>query len=368
MPDRWRLYVDEAGRTDQAGGDPVAIAGILVPEAGFSAAATAAEQVRMKSQFPWLSWPFHRNTFTRPERHLLGFAAVGWTKWAKFFAAQSAPSNPREMLARAAQAAQIAAIVAEVERKRRDPKYGDLEFVKAQMPAAWAPWMRGTADELFERSAELVRAAIERHAGVQAFVAGESAIGDASAQRESPYPFAPRAPQLSRYLALLEVLLRRVGDALLAMPGQHELAVFASGIDVRPARPLAPSDIEGIWNDAFSELAPTRGEHRVSLVDSRVVPYEISDADPWFVVADFASSLARDPLTTNVTLAALSVLARRRIGVDLDVTTTAAAGRLHGFVQSQRPVGNHPAGRQALRVPSYAWAVDQARHWKAVPL
>jgi hypothetical protein len=368
MTVRWRLYVDEAGETGEVGVGAVGMAGILVPEAAFTGPATAAERTKLRGAYPWLTWPLHRATFTRPERHLLGFAASGWSSWAKF-KAPSMPSSPNVMMEQAAKNHQIARLIQSLRTKsiQRDPRFGDLDFVREQLPRAWDPWLKNMSDELFRRAADLASHVVDRHPGVHAFVVGEAEIGASASQRSVAYPFAPHATTCSRYMALLEVLLRRVGDFLLSTPGAQDIEVFASAIDVTHGKPLTTGDISAAWQAAFGEPTPTRNDSKLSGMGHRVVPYADPNADPWFVVADFVSSLARYPLRENISLAALGGLALARVGVPLNITTAAAAGPLHGFIQNERPIGSRPAGAHALPTSAQAWALDQARHWKAVP-
>jgi hypothetical protein len=369
MTSRWRLYVDESGKTGDADGDSVAIAGILVPESECSDRAMDAERTKLRGTFPWLTWPLHRSSFTRPERHLLGFAATGWSSWAKLNA-PSVPSRPNELMEQAAKTQQVAQLIGRLRssnKNPRDPRHEELEFLVTQLPRSWAGWLQETRKILFARAAELIAEVIARHDGVKAFVVGEAETGAAASQRSSVYPFAPQSVVCPRYIALLEVLLRRVGDFLLSTPGVHELEVFASAIDVTPAKPLSADDIDATWQAAFGEVSPTRAGATVVRPKARVVPYADPNADPWFVVADFVSSLARAPLHTSISLAALGDLAPARAGVQLDVTTTAAAGSLHAFIQSERPLGSRAAGARKLPTTPSGWALDQARHWKAVP-
>ena len=368
MTIRWRLYVDEAGKTGEGGYGAVGMAGILVPESAFVAAATAAVRTTLQRDYPWLTWPLHRATFTRPERHLLGFAASGWSTWAKF-RALPVPSRPNEMMDQLAMDNNVAQLIRNlrIRDRPRDPRVRDLDFIREQLPGTWDSWRKDTTNELFRRAAALVGPVIARHPGVHSFVVGEATVGESASQRSIVYPFGAQTRTCPRYIALLEVLLRRVGDFLLSTSGIQELEVFASGIDVTPGKPLTTSDISEVWQAAFGELSPTRNDSQVSGRGHRVVPYADPNADPWFVVADFVSSLARDPLRQNITMSALSEIALDRVGVPLDVTTASAAGLLHGFIQNERPIGSRPAGALTLPTNALAWALGQARYWKAVP-
>src|SRR4051812_27206419 len=60
---RFRLYVDETGQTDRRGAEWLGVAGVLVPEGGFTQPVLSAARRALQSKYPWLSWPFHRTSF-----------------------------------------------------------------------------------------------------------------------------------------------------------------------------------------------------------------------------------------------------------------------------------------------------------------
>lgn len=372
MTVRWRLYIDEAGLTGVVGTGSVAIAGILVPEPGFAPAVVDPERRRLRQEFPWLVWPLHRSRFTRPERHLLGFAATGWTGWPAF-KALSCPSNPKEMMDKLVKDhTSIGSIVSglrpsNTNKYPRELSIPTLDFVRPLLPATWATWLKDMENELFTRAATLARDVLARTVGATAFLVGEGEVGATVLQHVNAYPFASKKAATSKYLALLEVLLRRVGDFLLLTPGDHELELWASGIDVAPGTPLTALHIDALWQPAFGTAAPTCPGTALTRGTTAVVPYSTPNADPWFVVADFVSSLGRWPLHQNIHLAELAALAPARIGVTLDVQRLAASGPLHGFIQNERPLGSRPGGTRSLPTQPYVWALEQGRHWKAMP-
>lgn len=372
MTVRWRLYIDEAGQTGAGGTGSVAIAGILVPEPGFAPAAVDAERRRLRKAFPWLIWPLHRSRFTRPERHLLGFAAAGWSGWPAFKALPW-PTNPREMMDKVVKDHPSTGNIisglrpSNTNRNPRELDIATLDFVRPLLPASWASWLKDMENELFTRAATLARDVLARTAGATAFLVGEGELGTTALQHVSAYPFASKEPATSKYLALLEVLLRRAADFLLLSPGDRELELWVSGIDVEPGTPLTAAHVDGLWQPAFGTSAPTSASSKLTRGATAVVPYATPNADPWFVVADFVSSLGRWPVHQNIQLEELAALAPARIGATVDAQRLAASGPLHGFIQNERPIGSRAAGVRPLPTQPYAWALEQARHWKAVP-
>jgi hypothetical protein len=361
---RWRLYVDESGECQRAGAaGGLAMAGVLVPIAACSPEALDRARTNVERDYPWLGWPLHRVSFTRTLAHLM---ALDRTDWA---AGQRFPHAPPPAELRPQVASMMADPAAAAEQAKPEPSLQFIQYAIGRIPdQRWRSWFRHEDDAWFERAADVVRKFLKLEPSARVFLVGEGQPGKTADQRESAYPWVKEEPELVPYLALLEVLLRRVGDALLEQAGDHEVELWISAIDVND-KPLRPEDVLRLWDEAFQTRKAHRGLNTVTAVVAEVKRYRSTHTHAWFVAADFASSLARTNIFGHVDLKTAAANVASKAGFPVDAEVLAAAGRVHRALQRARPCDGAPEKDLTVKAKHcLPWAYEQTARWLRVPL
>ncbi|MGH7856057.1 MAG: hypothetical protein ACREQY_01915, partial [Candidatus Binatia bacterium] len=290
-PSRWRLYLDEAGRFEDAE-DEVVVAGLLIRD--LPTASPLVLRQALLDAAPGLPWPLHANLLNLPVFFALAARAARE-------GGHSAPSL-------------LDPLADEVVR-RLSPAFAEeveqvLSSLRVNRPVAWEHLkpldealrhlgpvtyrrLQGVARAAARAVSSVIRALVEASGGdrhsphVLVVSAGETVRGDASEETDPATDFGTR-----RYLTQLECLLERVVGLLSLRDGSHEVFVLVLGRDVIDQTLGARTALHLRHLGEVIRRVPSSPAGKVRLIPEGVARFdEAVGALP--VLADFVANRAR---------------------------------------------------------------------------
>lgn len=371
----WRLFVDESG-TFEGARTPLAnrggesgqrvVAGLLV--AGESLAANELRLRRaLEAVAPWVPWPLHASDLRRPVFHAL------WARGAR----ERAPEVAWEAwaLLERVMGGQAREVADELERRGRmsHERVAPLWLALAGADGELSARLTSLGERVRREVVDVVRAlgggvATSGLPPATAFAAAEAA------PLEQPASALP-----GRYLPLLELLLERVTDALVAggggpdRPAHHRVEVRALVRDVVEDQlgRFAPLHVRHL-NDAAVQVAGPRRTRTVGRVKVDLLPASVArfdrDVSAHLVVADLVANASLGPLgERREPLSSVADRVERKAGL----ATAMAPGRTHLAAGGAARLRVREArGGELTTAPLPGevrrWAAEQADAWAAV--
>lgn len=382
-PNRWHFFVDESGDFSRKSQE-VTVAGVLV-QADFLSQKEGTEQKSLQTllqqRLPWIPWPLHHAHI----HHCL--MPYLWDKSSRLPETSHHPAPDvmqgakiREVFDSVdAHFAETTSLQEAVHRAitGNKPSIGDLNCLRGQLPRKLRNRLEDIKGVYVSKYYKAIHKLVtDSHKGSEQpvfllFASGEAQRGDC-AEREK-----------ERYLTLLEALLERVSEALLAQGGHHHVQHHIAFRMLQDG-PMRTRDLKQTFSETLSlsqdqlskhRLRLTRGSASVTFSTEKPEQYNLT-ADGGLIIADAIVSRLRHILNGSKRNQTLS---RIEQGLTTDfalpsrfgaggLTHLAAGGAMASTLRESRQ--NHPS--QVTLVQNLIqqsnpqlrpWSIEQALEW-----